>query len=87
MLIAYLTVAVAGAIVLVLAGYLMAIAWALARAQRNVARLADGLEAVARATDPLADRIGTVAGVLTDLDSTFAETDRNLGSAVDAFIR
>lgn len=53
MLLVYLTIAVAVLIVLVLAGYLLAIAWALMHARRNVAELATTLEAIAEATGTL----------------------------------
>jgi len=85
MTIIHLTVAVAAAIVLVLAGYLIAIAWALARARRNVAQLADGLEIIAERTGPLEERIGAIAGVLQGLTTSFGEVDRNLESCVQVF--
>ena len=50
MLLVYLTVAAAAVLVLVLAGYLIAIAWALIQARRNVAELASTLETIADAT-------------------------------------
>jgi len=85
MLITYLTTAVALTIILVLATYLILIAWALAKARAHVARLADGLEGIADDTEPLEEKIGTITGVLTSLEAGFADVDENLGGAVGAF--
>lgn len=48
-----LTIVVATGVVLLVAGYLVAIAWALIQARRNVAELATALELVADATADL----------------------------------
>ncbi len=85
MLITYLTAGVSLAIVLVLATYLILIAVALAGAMRNVSRLADGLEGIAADTDPLGEKIGTIAGVLGSLEEGFGDVDENLGRAAGAF--
>jgi ABC-type Fe3+ transport system permease subunit len=66
MLLVSLTIAVAAGIVLVLAGYLVAIAWALMQARRNVSELADTLEAVAEATSSLPQ-------VIEEVDAAVAE--------------
>src|SRR5262245_9806076 len=52
-----LTLVTVAAVVLVLAGYLIAIAWALLDARRSVAAIADGLEAVAGHTSPLGEKL------------------------------
>lgn len=85
MLITYLTAGVSLTIVLVLATYLVLIAVALTGAMRNVARLADGLEGIADDTEPLDEKIGAIAGVLTSLEAGFADVDENLGRAAGAF--
>jgi hypothetical protein len=73
-----LTLIVVGLIVLVLAGYLIAIAVALVRAWRNVAQLATGLEAIAGHGAPLRDRLGPINAALTELLATLEIVDRHL---------
>jgi hypothetical protein len=70
-----LTVAV---VVLVLVGYLAAIAWSLRRTARHVAALADGLEAVREHTRPLGDKLVTVNGALGALLGGLESADRHL---------
>lgn len=84
MLLYWLTVAVVAAVVLALAGYLVAIAAALWSARRNVAELADELERIADHTVPLAGEIGEVAAALERIEDGFAEADRRLSSVADA---
>lgn len=72
------------AIILALAGYLIAIAWALARARANVARLADGLEAIAGHTDPLEEKLGTIGSAVGRVADGFGEVDRHLGEVASA---
>ena len=48
-----LTLITVALVVVALAGYLIAIAWALLQARRSVAGIADGLEAVVGTTQPL----------------------------------
>lgn len=79
MVLYWLTLGVVLAIILALAGYLIAIAWALARARANVSKLADGLEAIAEHTDPLAEDLGVVGGAVRRLADGFGEVDRHLG--------
>lgn len=67
MLLVYLTIAAAAGIVLVLAGYLGAIAWALMQARRNVAQLATTLEAVAEATNALPRAIEEMDGAVAEV--------------------
>lgn len=81
MLLYWLTVAVVAAVVLALAGYLVAIAAALWSARRNVAELADELERIADHTAPLAGEIGEVAAALERIEDGFAEADRRLSVA------
>lgn len=85
MILYWLTLAVALAIVLVLAGYLIAIAWALFQAKRNVARLADGLEAIAAQVAPAGERITTIDGALGQLVADITAVDQHLGGAATAF--
>lgn len=85
MLLYWLTLAVAAAVVLVLAGYLIAVATALVKARNNVSRLADGLERVARHTAPLEEKTAAVGGALEDIAAGFEQVDRDLGSAAEAF--
>ncbi|CAN5372162.1 hypothetical protein BH23GEM4_BH23GEM4_02770 [soil metagenome] len=85
MFLPWLTLIVALAIVLVLAGYLIAVAWALLQAKGNVARLGDGLEAIAGHTEPLTERITTIDGALRDVATGFAAVERHLGGAAGAF--
>lgn len=85
MLLYWLTLAVAGAVILVLAGYLIAIAVMLVRAKRNVARIADALEEIAVLTDPLEGRVGSIAGALETIEGGFASVDRRMDDAARAF--
>lgn len=83
----WLTLAVATLIVLALAGFLIAIAWTLAVARRDVARLADGLEAVAEHTAGLDERLGTIDGVLARAADDFVAVDGNLAGVARIFGR
>lgn len=80
MVLLYLTIAAAAVLVLVLAGYLIAIAWALMRARRNVAELATTLEAIAEATSAL-------PGAIEETDAAVAQIAAAIpgeeGEAVD----
>ena len=55
-----LTLVTVALVVLALAGYLIAIAWALGQARKSVAAIADGLEVVAGHTRPLPDKLTTI---------------------------
>lgn len=79
----WLTMVVVAAVVLVLAGYLIAIAAALWAARRNVAELADDLERIADHTAPLDAEIGEVAAALERIDDGFADADRRLSAAAE----
>jgi hypothetical protein len=59
-----LTLITVALVVLVLAGYLIAVAWALIDTRRSVAAIADGLELVRDHTAPLPEKLTTVNGAL-----------------------
>ena len=80
-----LTLVTVAAVVVALAGYLIAIAWALLQAKRSVARIADGLEAVAGHTAPLGDKLVTINGALVQLLAGLRTADRHLGRAARVF--
>jgi len=73
-----LTLVVIAIVVLALAGYLIAIAVALIRARRNVARLAGGLEAIASQVQPLGDQLKTTNAALGELLAALATVDHHL---------
>lgn len=85
MLLFWLTLVVIAAVVLVLAGYLIAIAWALAAAKSNVRKIADGLEAIAEDTEPLREKIPVIGDAVNQLVVGFEAVDGNLGRAAEAF--
>lgn len=85
MILYWATLGVVAAIVLVLVVYLVAIAAALNKARKNVAALADGLEAVAGHTEPLAEKIGTIDQALEGSRMGFEAVDRHLDRAGEAF--
>ncbi|MEO7713992.1 MAG: hypothetical protein ABIV10_13835 [Gemmatimonadaceae bacterium] len=80
-----LTLITVALVVLALAGYLIAIAWALVNAKRSVAAIADGLEAVAGHTQPLPERLTTINGALTQLLTGLQAADRHLGRVATVF--
>lgn len=71
-------------VVVALAGYLSAVAWALHDARRSVAAIADGLEAVAGHTAPLGEKLTIVNGALSALRDGLRAVDGNLGRAAGA---
>jgi hypothetical protein len=81
MMLLVLTLVTVALVVLALAGYLVAIAWALLSARRSVAAIADGLEQVRDHTRPLPDKLGAINGGLTALLQHLAGADRHLGRA------
>ena len=83
MLLYWLTLGVVAAVVVVLAGYLIAIAVQLWRTRRNVALLADALETVGERTAPLPEKVETIAGALARIDDGFGSVERQLASVAD----
>jgi len=80
-----LTLITVALVVLALAGYLILIALQLVSARRNVAAIADGLEAVAGHTQPLPERLTTINSALTQLLTGLKVADRHLGRAATVF--
>lgn len=79
----WLTVVAAGLVVLVVAGYLIAIVAALRRAHAHLARLADGLEAIEANTRPLGSHLAAVNGAAGQLLDGLQQVDEHLrGAAV-----
>ncbi len=80
-----LTLITVALVVVALAGYLIAIAWALLQAKKSVAAIADGLEAVVGHTQPLPDKLTTINGALSSLLTGLRTADRHLGRAAVVF--
>jgi hypothetical protein len=80
-----LTLITVALVVLALAGYLIAIAWALVRTRRSVAAIADGLEAVAGHTQPLPDKLTTINSALAQLLNGLKAADAHLGRVATVF--
>lgn len=80
-----LTLITVALVVIALAGYLIAIAWALLAARRSVAAIADGLEAVAGHTAPLPEKLTTINGALSQLLTGLQAADRHLGRVATVF--
>ena len=72
-------------VVVALAGYLIAIAWALLDARKSVMAIANGLEAVAGHTQPLPEKLTTINGALTQLLAGLQVADGNLGRGAKVF--
>ena len=72
-------------VVVALAGYLSAVAWALISASRSVAAIADGLEAVQAHTVPVGEKLATINGALSALAGGFQAVDGHLGAAARVF--
>lgn len=72
-------------VVLALAGYLAAVAWALRDASRSVAAIADGLEAVVAHTAPVGEKLATINGALSALAGGLKTVDGHLGAAARVF--
>lgn len=83
MILYWLTMGVVAAVVLALAGYLIAIASALWAARRNVAELADELERIAEHTAPLAGEVEQVAAALERIEDGFADADGRLSATAE----
>jgi hypothetical protein len=80
-----LTLVVVALVVLALAGYLTAVAWALIDARKSVAAIAEGLEAVERHTAPLEEKLITINGALSALANGLEVADSHLGRATRVF--
>ena len=80
-----LTLITVALVVLALAGYLIAIAWALLDTRKSVAAIADGLEAVRSHTAPLPEKLTTINGALGALLGGVEAADRHVGRAATVF--
>lgn len=80
-----LTLVTVALVVVALAGYLIAIAWALVQARKSVAAIADGLEAVAGHTALLPEKLTTINGALTQLLGGLRVADGHLGRTARVF--
>jgi hypothetical protein len=72
-------------VVIALAGYLSAVAWALRDARHSVSAIADGLEAVQGHTLPVGDKLTTINGALATLAGALQVVDGHLGAAARVF--
>lgn len=77
-LLTWLTLLVAGAIVAVLASYLILIAAALIRANRNLTKLVGGLQAIRDNTAPLAQDLSTINDAAGTLQARLKAVDEHL---------
>lgn len=80
-----LTLVTVALVVIALAGYLIAILWALVGAKRSVAAIADGLELVAGHTAPLPEKLATINSALGSLLVGLRAADAHLGRAATVF--
>ena len=80
-----LTLITVGLVVLALAGYLVAIAWALLDTRQSVAAIADGLEVVRDHTGPLPEKLTTINGALGGLLGGLQAADGQVGRAARVF--
>jgi len=72
------TVALVSVIVVVLAGHLILVAAALFRANRNLAKLVGGLEAIRDNTAPLGDDLTAINGAAVALRDGLVAVDEHL---------
>jgi hypothetical protein len=79
-----LTLLTVALVVVVLAGYLVGIAWHLLHARKSVAAIADGLEAVRDHTAPLPEKLTTINGALGALLGGLQAADRHVGRSARA---
>ncbi len=77
-LLTQVTLGLVGVIVVVLAGHLILIAVALIRANRNLAKLNGGLEAIRDNTAPLGDDLTTINTAATTLRDGLLAVDEHL---------
>jgi hypothetical protein len=74
----WITLLVAAIVVLILVGYLVAVGLALARANRSLAQLAGGLEAIESHTHPLPEDLTTINTALGALLGGLRSVDQHL---------
>jgi hypothetical protein len=74
----WLTLLLVGAVVVVLASHLILIAAALIRANRNLARLVEGLEAIRDNTAPLGPDLSTINSAAVALRDRLKAVDGHL---------
>ena len=74
----WITLAVTAVVVVVLVGYLAAVGLALTRANRSLAQLAGGLEAIESHSHPLPEHLAAINGTLTTLVGGLRSVDRHL---------
>lgn len=74
----WISLLVAALVVLVLVVYLVAVALALTRANRSLAQLAGGLEAIESHSHPLPEHLTTINGALTALLGGLRSVDNHL---------
>lgn len=80
-----LTLLTVALVVVALAGYLIAIAWALLDTRRSVAAIADGLEVVRDHTARLPEKLTTINGALGALLGGLRTADRHVSRAARVF--
>lgn len=80
-----LTLIIVALVVVVLAGALILVVLELRSARRSVSEIADALEATARSTAPLEQKLVTINGALSALAGGLDAADRHLGRAARAF--
>lgn len=74
----WISLLVAVLVVVVLVGYLIGVALALSRANRSLAQLAGGLEAIDSHSKPLPEYLTTINGALTTLLGGLRSVDGHL---------
>ncbi len=74
----WITLAITAIGIVALVAYLVAVAVALTRANRSLAQLAGGLEAIESHTHPLPEHLTTINGALTTLVGGLRSVDGHL---------
>ncbi|MCA1585699.1 MAG: hypothetical protein LC791_13345 [Acidobacteria bacterium] len=80
-----LTVIIVALVVVVLAGALALVAMALLQTRRSVSAIADALEATARHTAPVEEKLVSINFALSALAGGLGAADQHLGRAAQAF--
>ena len=83
-LLTWITIIVTTAVVGVVAAYLVQIAVALHRANRNLAQLVGGLEAIRDNTAPLGTDLGNINGAAVAVRDELISADSNLVRVIQA---